>query len=1851
MNDNNYQADAALDEHAIAIVGMAGRFPGAANVDQYWRNLRDGVESIVTYARDDLVAAGVPESSLNDPDYVPRGAPLQDMEMFDAAFFGFNPREGSLLDPQHRHFLELCWAALEDAGQDPARFQGAIGVFAGSGHNAYMPYNLFTNPQLMDSVGMFLVRHTGNDKDFMTTRVSYCLDLKGPSINVQTACSTSLVAVHMACQSLLADECDMALAGGVTIELPHRLGYRYEEGEILSPDGHCRAFDADAKGTVFGSGAGVVVLRRLEEALTDGDQIHAVIRGTAINNDGAGKVGYLAPSVDGQAACIAEALAVSGVGADSISYIETHGTGTPVGDPIEIAALSQAFRAQTDKSGYCAIGSVKTNIGHLDTAAGVASLIKVVQALKHRQLPPSLNFQQANPAIDFAASPFYVNTELVAWETGRQPRRAGISSLGVGGTNAHVIVEEAPPLLSSGASRPWQLLLLSAKSAAALARRATDFLEYLQSPNVAALGDVAYTLTLGRQPMSQRMALVCNGQSQAVELLKGGEHKPRRGEAPETARKIAFMFAGGGAQFPGMAADLFQDEPLFREELQTCLNLLKPQVDYDPFAILYPAESGREGSEQNFERPSIALPLLFSVQYAQAKLWLSWGIEPTAYIGHSMGEYTAACLAGVFSLKDAIGLVVLRGKLFEQVAAGGMLSVPLPAADLRGFIGDDLSLAAVNAEELCVLSGPVARIDRLQEELASKQIDFTRIHIQIAAHSHMLESILAPFRDYWNNVNLHPPRRPMISNLTGDWLTAEQAVDPEYWVSHLRNTVQFAAGVATLMRNQDMALLEVGPGRTLASLAGMHPDRGGRPVFSSQRHPSEAINDYAFMLEVLGQLWIAGIAWDSEIFYQGEHRHKVSLPTYPFEMSRFWIEPGVERGVTVTPSPATGLGRQADLEDWFYRPVWKNEPLPVETVDKPERILLFARKGQLLDQEIKARLTSMCEALLLVEPGVNYSASDEGFQVCPGKPGDMVELIGELRDKARLPSLVVYLWGLAEEGLNEHQVACPEQRQFFPLLDLARALGDQGDGRVMRWYLLSDGLQQIGSEQVPSPEQGLMMGPCRVIPKEFPNIRCTNLDFRQTGSFKDQAARICREFTNVLSPPVVLQRGLDRWVEEYQPVPREWFEGGEEWLAGAGCYLITGGLGGLGLTTALALANKGAKNIVLLGRSGVPARAEWDALLKEAKEHPGPVRRIRGIKAIEELGARVDLREISVTDEKGMTALLAELRQQYGLISGLVHAAGAIEDAVIQLKDHESASRVLAAKVQGTRILDRLLADDELEFIWLYSSVSGLEGLVGQVDYAAANAFLDAYARSRWALGRPVIALDWTTWQRVGMAAELAVELGLVDETEERIGLSPLVTLNTDTSWILDEHRLIDGRAILPGTGYLDLLYKAFTVEGKTRDFAIEDLVFIQPFMVDDHEDKGLYLDIESEGGRFALFSDSEGDERRLHVTGNLVWFKESPPTSNDIEPLNIKALTQRCSQRVSELGGRVDHPHLTLGPRWHNIMTIRYGEGAALVELELPQDLVSDLTDHPLHPALLDMATGTLQQLIAGFDPESDFYVPLSYGSMRVYSPLKSKVFSYVRLNEQQDENRETVTFDVSICDAVGRVLVEITDFSMKRTSGSSFSAQPAVSARPKAAETQKRPLNTGNRILDIGLHEGILPEEGVELLGRVLGASSMPQLIVSPQPFHGLLDEIRATGIISSEIKEPVARGVGVDNRPNTLGSEYLQPEGEVEARIAKLWEDALGISPIGRHDDFYELGGHSLLLTQLATRTRREFNCAAPLATLFASPSPARWGAVFVAAQEDSRVGDGEQKTKSKISRVSRDKYRTGGASETE
>ena len=1377
MSESERVSDGAVEEERIAVVGMSGRFAGAASTAQFWANLRDGVESMSTLSDEDMreyyrsldpLSAKYAARQAKKPGYVRAGYFLDDPEMFDAAFFGFNPSEIELVDPQHRLFLETCWEAFEDAGYDPLTFDGRVGVYAGTLLSRYMLFNIFSNREVLYSERDF-VAGVGNEVDYLPTRVSYKLNLRGPSVSVQTACSTSLVAIHLGCQSLLDGECDMALAGASMLQVPARQGYLFQEGSMVSPDGHCRAFDAAAKGTVFANGgSGSVLLKRLSDALADGDNVYAVVRGSAINNDGSSKVGFTAPSLDGQVAVITEALEVADVSPRSVSYVEAHGTGTPIGDPIELEALTRAYRGFTDDKGYCAIGSVKPNIGHTTAAAGVASFMKVALAIRHAELPPSLNYATPNPQIDFDESPFYVNTALSDWTGIDGIRRAGVSSFGVGGTNAHVILEQASSPPDSGVGKAWQILNLSGQSADALTAQIDRMIAFLETDENVSLPDLAYTLHVGRHPLEHRFGCAFRDRDEALSALRGATPKLSVSARPLAERcRAVFMFSGQGSQYVNMARELYEHERSFRDEIDRCDEMLSAHTGWRLVEMLYPEPGEEDGAAAMLARTDITQPALFVIEYALGKRLIDWGVSPSAMIGHSIGEWVCACLAGVIELEDALRVVALRGELMHRQPSGSMIAVRAGEARVRELLPDGCALAAINGTEFCTVSGPHQAIDAL---LALDDLPTQALHTSHAFHSAMMDPVLAPFTEMLSEVTLRPPEIPYVSNVTGTWITDEEATDPGYWARHLRNTVRFADGVATLTEEAGAVLVEVGPGTTLSGLA--------RPLLEGTRavsmhclpHPKDALPAMGSLYAAIARIWAAGVQPDWRAFYAGQHRRRVSAPTYPFQRRRHWIEANQD---------ASGLSGALDdekqpLEQWFDVPGWSRSLVPLPDEAGARAIVVLHRASD-FDRLLLERLRAAGHRVTDVRcsKGTAFEIDGERCHADPTDASQLESLFERLHADGRLPERIVHSLTVRDASLENASLPFDAvmDEGFWSLVALAQAIGTQCADAPLKLHVLTSGLADVTGRETMLPEQAALLGPCRVIPLEYPHLRCGVVDIDSGEvSAGEVAMDALLDELDADPEPFVAYRNARRWSLGYEPVRLPEPDPGSlpRLVKAGGVYLITGGLGGLGLVHARQLARLAPVKLVLLGRTAMPTRERWNELLDDRSTDGGAQERIRRVKELESLGAEVSTMAVDITDEAGLRDAIERVRDELGALDGIVHCAGVAGGGLVQLKSREMAEPVFAAKVRGALALERATADMPLDFVLLCSSLFAVSGGVGQVDYCGANNVLDALARAgRFAHARTVVSIDWDAWSEVGMARGMLDRLSGVGPAED----------------------------------------------------------------------------------------------------------------------------------------------------------------------------------------------------------------------------------------------------------------------------------------------------------------------------------------------------------------------------------------------------------------------------------------------------------------------------------------------------
>jgi acyl transferase domain-containing protein len=1360
--------------NGIAIIGMAGKFPGASTVRQFWRNLMDGVESIRFASDAELTESGVDAGLRSKPDYVPASSTIDGPEMFDASFFGLSAREAEIIDPQQRIFLECAWEALEDAAYDPANFPGSIGVFAGAGMNTYGISSLANNPEVIASVGPYQIM-VGNDKDFLCSRIAYKLNLRGPAVGVQTACSTSLVAVQVACESLLRGECDIALAGGVSIALPQPSGYLYVPGMILSRDGHCRAFDAAASGTVPGAGAGIVVLKPLSAAIEEGDHIYAVIRGAAINNDGSAKAGYSAPSVEGQSSVIHASMKMAGFSADSIRYVEAHGTGTEVGDPIEVAALAKVFSGASTRPRSCALGSLKTNIGHLDAAAGVAGLIKAALAVKHRTIPPTLHFTQPNPLMELDKTPFHVNTSPVKIE-GEQPFRVGVSSFGIGGTNAHVSLEQ-PPSQISDPSAVSQLILISAKSSAALDDQASQLADYLdESPSVN-LADLAFTLQKGRRAFSHRRVLVAKDAAQLTAALRlprsqsPGPQLLRTDSAPTEPTSIAFLFPGQGSQYVNMGRGLYETAPVFRDTVDRCCKLLEPHLSFDLRRYLYPESSGEEEAERQLSQTQITQPALFVVEYAMATLWMACGIVPNAMVGHSVGEYVAACIAGVFSLEDALGLIAARGRLIQSMPPGAMLAVSLPEQDAAALLPSELSIAAVNSPGQTVVSGIEPSIAALELKLKNKKIDCRRLRTSHAFHSAMMEPILEEFIGQVAKVYLQAPKLRYLSNVTGAWITDEQATDPSYWAKHIRNGVRFADCGGKLLREGNSVLLEVGPGDTLLSL--MRPlaaTSGTHPMLTSMRHRHASQPDRDHWLTTAGRLWLASVRMNWDGLHRNERRVRIALPTYPFERQRYWIEP---KKTTALPENVP-LAKQADIADWFYVPSWKRTPAEILRAPKaevPATWLLLLSANDDRSQSLAGALAQRGQVITLYAGRGFRKNSPDSFEVDPASREDYLRLLQELQASGRWPDKIVHAW-LRD---REPDIARAIDFGVSGALALVQAIEECSSVRSVEFNILSECAYSLMGEPASSPASNALHAFCKVVALECPNVVCRVIDIEPDSQPALVQKQIVRELLSPAANETVAYRGTARWTQCYEPVRLEKSTGAASseqsiQLKDRGAYVITGGLGGIGLVLAEHLARTVNARLVFTSRTAFPDSAEWQKLLDSPETADDLRGRIRGLQSIQNAGGKVLVLQVDTSDAAGMQKTISTARMRYGPIRGIIHAAGVAGTAMCQTKSPEQALAVLSPKLQGTEWIKECLGAPELDFVLLCSSISAVVPSFGLSDYAAANAYLDGFAIAHDnPKGTRVISAGWDTWAEVGMAVTTPIPGASVQQLADRL--------------------------------------------------------------------------------------------------------------------------------------------------------------------------------------------------------------------------------------------------------------------------------------------------------------------------------------------------------------------------------------------------------------------------------------------------------------------------------------------------
>ncbi|MFE8944824.1 SDR family NAD(P)-dependent oxidoreductase [Streptomyces sp. NPDC007856] len=1837
----------------IAIIGMAGRFPGASDLDEFWENLVAGRDCISELTDEAILESGESPERLAHPGYVRRRPVISDVESFDTTAFGMTPREAEIRDPQHRLLLEYSHAVLEHGGYDPATYSGRIGVYAGTNTNRYRIDHV-EDSDVTQNVG-WTTMEIANASDYLTTFISYKLGLRGPSMTIQTACSTSLVAVHMACSALRLGECDMAIAGSASLEMPLNRGYQYLEGDFIAPDGFPKPFDASANGTNFGNGVGTVLLKRLSDALADRDTVYAVIRGSAINNDGDRKAGFTAPSPMGQTACIVEALTKSGTAPETISYVEAHGTGTALGDPIELAALTEAFHQVAGKklpAQSCGVGSVKSNVGHLSQAAGVSSLIKAVLSLVNEQIPPSIHFSEPNPKLELGRTPFYVNSELRPWpRVAGRPRRAGVSSFGIGGTNAHLILEEAPERPARcGPSKPELIVWSAAEDAAESALR-DRLAAHFATADERSFADAAHTLRVGRSARRVRGAVVAHNAAEAAELLRDGGRVIR----PDGVKRgLTLLFPGQGAQHPGMARWLYETEPLFRQGCDRAFAELEPLLDRDLKSLWLSDAQADELAET-----ALAQPLLYVLSYTWAHCLMRWGVRPDRLLGHSVGELAAAAVSGVFGFTEGLQAVAARATLMQGMPRGSMLAVAAPHEAVLPYVGGEVSLAALNGPRQCVLAGPEAAVAEVAERLRDTRIASRLLHTSHAFHSAMMATAAEDFEKVLGTLTLNEPKIPVVSCATGAEITSEQATSPAFWARQLVDPVDFAHAAATVLGHGPSFLVETGPGHTLSALLTSHPEvrSGASAVLPTMPSPdADEGAEHRDLEEALGRLWVAGVPVDFTRREKDTDHSRVAVPGYPYQRKRHWIErpdlPAAQHTDTASPpapsavaeaalgssaEPAAAAGDEEaavqvpahDETSWSLGAVdWVRRTSGRGPVSLPEvggetavALLPASRPDAVLLRTALQRAGYRTVRAHAAVPGT--AAATDGFD--PLSEDEWEQLLRSA-EESRAPAVVAY--GAMLDAPDTVTLASLDQQLdqgFFGVLACARAVARaQRRARqpVTLVVLVRHAVDVSGADRL-NPASAMIAGLTRTIEQEYPDVRCVMLDVSgETGveALGEQLAR--------LDEPLVALRGNSSWTPVLKPLSRTSAPGRLR-LRQRGVYLVTGGLGGIGLVVANALADTGFQpRIALLGRSGMPAA-----------DTPRGRRIAAAVHEMEDAGAEVIVVRGDASAPQSLLAAVEEVERTFGTVHGVVHSAGLPGGGLIERRSREDADAVIGVKVRGALAIEEVFRSrPELDFLALFSSQAGVAGLYGSADYAAANAFLDAHAQQHGRGSRWTVAVDWPGWAEVGMAADSDVSLTLLTGGEDaRKGASEESvdslefrrTLVPGRDWELDEHQF-DDQPVAPGTALLELVVTAaLALELHPAGTVLElrESVFLAPAAAFGPTEFAVVFSPMAGMHRFRVQTRPAGSEGPWTLNANGVL--AVPETATATVRPDLGELREGL-ESAEHLGFG---SWITFGPRWDSVGPVQGTATERVAELRLPEEFHGDLEHHPMHAAILDVATSLLP-----FFSQDVRYLPFLYRRLTFFGPLPAHVLVHARLGDGEKGVR---VMDLDLYDLEsGELRLSVGSFTLREVKGDQFVGRLADASRTVAAGQapgKAAPSAPAARTADAAPDRpGLLtPVHGAEVFLELVNGSYPQAVIVdapgarmrargldwadsvpsAPRPAPAPQVAPRHSALPPAAAAAPKAAAVPMTPPTRTAVSGGSD---DVMASLMELWSEALGHTRIDYDEDFFDVGGNSLAAVQLTARIKERFGIELSAGSMF------EFNTIRLLAAEIVRVG---------------------------
>lgn len=1785
----------------IAIIGMDCRLPGASNVTEFWNNLKEGKSSINEFSKEELLESGETLKEINDPNYVARRGIVDGVDLFDAAFFGFTPREAELLDPQHRLFLECCWHSLEDSGYAVRNPDIRVGVFGGAGTAWYLN-DVYNNPAVKkyaDSTSIV----TGSDRDYLTTRVSYKLNLNGPSLDVQSACSTSMASIVLGVQSLLSYQSDMILAGGVSVQYPEKVGYLYVPGGLESADGVCRPFDKDANGTLFSRGCGVVLLKRLDDAIKDKDHIYAVIRSSSINNDGNKKVGYTAPSVDGQKEVIWEALELAEISADQITMVEAHGTATMVGDPIEVTSLTESFRQYTGRKQFCALGSVKSNIGHTVAASGVISVIKTVLSLKHSQIPASINYSEPNPNINFEESPFFVNQELRQWETSGDKRFALVNSFGVGGTNACVILEESPRVEAKIPTKKhdFRFMALSTMHKEVLDEYVDSIKSFVNGQPTVDVADLAYTSIIGRKHFNHRAFVTFKDRYELLHRLES-PNWPKKGINKEAEKKVVFMFPGQGNQYLEMGQQLYEKYPLFKQTVDECAELLMDEVGMDIRKIIYPKENIEE-AQKLIDQTFITQPVIYVISYAQSCLLRSWGVEPEYLMGHSIGEYVAATLAGVFTLKDALKAVAYRAKLVQELPGGAMCAVLLSEEEVLPMLKPGSSVGVINNPGLCVVSGPYSDIEELEAQLSEKKIFNKRIPTSHAFHSAMMDPMLEKFKTLFDRITLNAPKLPIISTVTGVELTDEQAMSADYWVGHVRETVRFSAATMTAMELSPLVFIEVGPGQSLESAVKRHLDNDTEhAVLSTMRTINMDIDDCEYLTTAIGNMWTFGVNVDFEKYFEGEDNRRIPFPLYPYNRKSYVVKRVKNTAKFAEEEEDT---KNQDISQWVYLPSWKKTPrgkilleqylskIAAEESQLTNSWLIFDEDFG-LGEAIKNQLMAKNEEFTIVRRGAGFNKLDSShYTINLSEKKDYTQLIAAILSDGKTPNRVIHLWNVEKNPVVNDYASCEAKEEFayYSPLYLEQAFIEQNAIDDLNILFVANGVFSVAGESISSPLKALAIGPARCINSEMRQIFGKFVDVDSMLANTDLTAQqLIDEVQFRNNDNLIIFRKNTRWTEYFEKINYAESPTQQPIFRNDGVYLITGGTGGLGLEFAKHISEQAKATIILTYRTPLPPKNEWEQYIKD---HPSDIttEKIKAILAIEAKGSTVHLFHAESNDIDQMRALKEFVEKEVGSLTGVIHSAGAAGGGIIALKTKEMSNDVLKAKTKGALIIDELFGIEELEFVIYFSSISSVLGESSRVDYSGANSFLDCYTFYRNQL-KPgsTYSINWDSWSKVGMAARWEETQALtrkklyLNEKSYQQGLHLIseneqeeiyqVGFDDKTDWVYKEH-LVAGQYTVVGTSIIDLLAKfaKMKFEGKTP--VISELYFLKPLYIKSNEHPNLRVYAMPENGGYKVnlsvleitkTSDKWDVVATAFVKAEDSGSEEAIDIKNTLAEFNGEESDLMMFSEVVFEGKEL----LRYSDRWQNIHKKYKKADRYIIEHELKKEYIQDMNSFLVHPAILDTSVANL---FSHYTNEP--FLPFNYKLIKVHKPFTNHLYAIIDVVNELKSGSKMAVFDLKFYDEKGELILEAEKYSLVNI----------VGGQGQQTDEQKKPETDDD--------EYILPDEGTAVFDRIMHYRNDTNVIVTP---YNLFRKIKD---IKEDYKEEKVEddNAATYDRPD-LSTEYIAPSNEIEETVAKIWGQVLGIGEIGINDNFNELGGNSLLVVQAVSNISSAFNIQLPV-----------------------------------------------------